>query len=303
MSAGAPLLLALALAAAPVAGPVTGTKPFAPAGEGRVAPADTTLPARRGDRLVVENFSGRVVVGVGGDDVVQLAGDGGDRVDLRLERRGARISVEPPSRRPGDREMDAVLRVPSWMDVTVRGRDLDVEVREVAGRVEIQNVEGDILLTGTRGSVDASTVDGVIRAVGARGDLSLRSQGDDVEVEDFVAGTLEAESGDGDITLRDVDAVNVAAETLDGDVLLDGLIRSGGRYRLSTHDGDADVRIPREAGLRVSVSTFDGEFVSDFPVTVERFTAGRTFEFTLGDGSARLEIQVFDGEIRLGERR
>lgn len=61
------------------------------------------------------------------------------------------------------------------------------------------------------------------------------------------------------------------------------------------------VTIPR--GARVSVATFDGEFVSDFPVRVERFRGGRAFEFTLGDGQARIEIEVFDGEIHLQESR
>ena len=54
---------------------------------------------------------------------------------------------------------------------------------------------------------------------------------------------------------------------------------------------------------RVAVSTFDGEFESEFPVIIERFTGGREFDFVLGDGRARIEIQVFDGEINLLRRR
>jgi DUF4097 and DUF4098 domain-containing protein YvlB len=123
-----------------------------------------------------------------------------------------------------------------------------------------------------------------------------------VTVDGASGEVLDAESGDGDVRLQDVDALRVRAETLDGDVLLDGTPRPGGRYRVSVHDGDARVRIPRDAGLLVRVATFDGEFLSDFPVTVERFRAGGTFEFLLGDGSGALEIEVFDGEIRLEER-
>jgi hypothetical protein len=47
------------------------------------------------------------------------------------------------------------------------------------------------------------------------------------------------------------------------------------------------------------VSTFDGDFESEFPVLIERFTGGREFDFTIGEPLARIEIQVFDGEIRL----
>lgn len=280
------------------------TAPDASTAVVRAGPApDTTLPARRGDHLVVENFSGSLLVGVGVDDEVRLEGTAGARSDLRLERRGSRISVEPPARRMDDREMDARLRIPAWMALTVRGRDLDVEVRDVAAAVEVRNVEGDVLLAGIRGGAVVSTVDGTVTVRDARGDLALGSQGDDVTVEGAVAGTVRAESGDGDVVLLEVDAREVWAETLDGDVILDGPVRPGGSYRVSVHDGDAEVGVPADVGLEVSVSTFDGEFLSDFPVTVERFRAGGSFRFTLGDGGARLEIQVFDGEIRLRERR
>lgn len=267
------------------------------------ARSDTVLPVRPGDRLVVENFSGTLLVGAGEGGEIRLTGRSGRRTDLRLLRRGDRVSVEPSTRRSGDREIDAVLRVPRGMPVAVRGLDLDVEVRGVEAPVEIRNVEGDVELEGIRQGAVVSTVDGTVTVRDARGDLSLGSQGDDVTVEDVVAGTVRVESGDGDLVLRNVDAREIRAETLDGDVLLDVPVRAGGSYRVAVHDGDAEVRVPQGAGLRVAVSTFDGEFLSDFPVTVERFRAGRSFEFTLGDGGARLEIEVFDGEIRLGPRR
>ena len=75
------------------------------------------------------------------------------------------------------------------------------------------------------------------------------------------------------------------------------------QYGFYVHDGDVIIEVPSPMNARVSVSTFDGEFESDFPVIVEHFTGGREFEFTLGDGSARLRIEVFDGEIRLLQRR
>lgn len=264
--------------------------------------ADTTLAARPGERLVVENFSGRVLVEGHGSERVELR-PGPDRdTDLGLARRGDRIVVTPAERRPADRDVRIGIRVPRWMPVSVQGRDLDVEVVDVEGRVEVRNVEGDVVLREIRGGARASSVDGSIRVHDARGDLLLRSRGDDVTVDGASGEVVDAESGDGDVWLQDVDALRVRAETLDGDVLFDVTPRSGGRYRVAVHDGDARVRIPRDAGLLVRVATFDGEFLSDVPVTVERLRAGGTFEFQLGDGSGELEIEVFDGEIRLEER-
>jgi len=97
----------------------------------------------------------------------------------------------------------------------------------------------------------------------------------------------------------DVDAGSIRAKTLSGDVFFSGPLAAGGSYWFSVHDGDADFELPSDSGAEVTVSTFDGEFTSDFPVVVQRYGGGGVFDFTLGNGGARLEIQVFDGEIEL----
>jgi hypothetical protein len=49
----------------------------------------------------------------------------------------------------------------------------------------------------------------------------------------------------------------------------------------------------------VSVSTFSGDFESDFPVPVRETRKGRRFSFTLGAGSAQVSLESFQGTIRL----
>jgi hypothetical protein len=113
---------------------------------------------------------------------------------------------------------------------------------------------------------------------------------------------VEAHSGDGDLLLEDIQAETVRVEAQDGDVTFSGTITSGGDYGFFLHDGDATIAIPDETSARVSVSTFDGEFRSDFTVQVDRLRSGRELDFVLGSGEARLRIEVFDGEIRLLRR-
>jgi hypothetical protein len=49
----------------------------------------------------------------------------------------------------------------------------------------------------------------------------------------------------------------------------------------------------------VTVSTWSGEFESATPVTISGSQEGNRFSFTVGTGSARLELEAFDGLIRL----
>jgi hypothetical protein len=65
------------------------------------------------------------------------------------------------------------------------------------------------------------------------------------------------------------------------------------------HDGDATLVVPRTSGAHVKVATFDGEFSSDFPVTLQHYSGEGRFDFTLGDGGAAVGIEVFDGQIRI----
>jgi hypothetical protein len=124
------------------------------------------------------------------------------------------------------------------------------------------------------------------------------SQADDVTLR-RIAGSVEVHSGDGDILLDALESMSVRAEAQDGDIVFSGSIEDGGEYGFYLHDGDVTLELPADVSARVHVSTFDGEFTSDFPVRVESFSAGRQFDFVLGRGSASIDIEVFDGEIRL----
>lgn len=261
------------------------------------APVDTTVAVATGDRLMIDGLSGEVSIRAWDRDAVEVVSDERDGVSVR--RVGSTVTVEGAGRR--GRSADAAIRVPAWMDVQVRSRSLDVAVSGLQGSLQIGNVSGDISVQDAGGEVDVSSVSGDIVVVDARAGVRASSQSDDVTLRG-VAGPVEAHSGDGDITLLDVTSSSVRAEAQDGDVMFSGTLAPAGEYGFYVHDGDATIALPDGTDATVRVSTFDGEFQSDFTVRVESFSAGRQFEFVLGDGGARMEIEVFDGDIRLLRR-
>ena len=150
----------------------------------------------------------------------------------------------------------------------------------------------------TAGVLDLSTMDGKIRVVRARGAVSARSRSDDVSLTD-VEGVVDVGSGNGNIRLDGITTGDLRAETWDGDVFYRGGLVRGGTYRISVHDGDAVLVLPERSGATVSVATFDGEFSSDLPLTMQGRARGGVVEFVMGDGGAVLEVKAFDGDIRL----
>lgn len=259
--------------------------------------ADTLLELRRGDRIVLENLEGDISVGTWERDMLEVRGLD-DEVGLVVRRSGSTVRITHDDRKGPRRSTEAFVRVPAWIDLEARGSSLDLRVDGIGGHIVVSTVRGDVEVRGAAGPVEVRTVQGGIDISAAYGGVNASSQSDDVRLRD-VAGAVTAHSGSGDLHLIDVRSASVRAETQDGDITFSGTVEDGGDYRFFVHDGDAVISVPSASNARVSVSTFDGDFESEFPVLIERFTGGREFDFTIGEPLARIEIQVFDGEIRL----
>lgn len=269
-----------------------------------IAPAapDTLTTARRGDRLVLRNLAGHIDVRGWGRDEVRLEAGPSDRAGVGLDRDGNRIVVRDRDRKGRSLERRVEVRVPTWLDLELRGNDLSVRLDGVDATVSVQSVEGDIEVQDGSGTLDLYTVEGEIRVTDFDGRVRARSVDESVTVLRG-RGEIEVGSTDGDLILDAMDAGEVVAETVDGDVEFSGAIHRDGAYRFATHGGDVLVEVPEGVDAEVSVSTFDGSFEADFPVRLERFRGGREMSFTLGGGGARLVLQAFDGDIRMRYRR
>jgi hypothetical protein len=249
---------------------------------------------------VIEQLVGEIEISTWDRDAVEVR-TVGDGVGVAIRRSGTDLNLVNADGRARRRSTEASVRVPRWIDLEIGSRSLDVSVTGVAGAIRVGNLSGEVRIRDVDGPVDVRSVRGEIFITDARAAVRASSQSDDVTLV-RITGPVEAHSGDGDVVLQDIRAATVRVEALDGDVTFSGTIEPGGDYGFFVHDGDATIAIPAPTSARVSVSTFDGDFQSDFTVRVERFTSGREFEFALGGGEARIRIEVFDGEIRLLRR-
>jgi hypothetical protein len=154
--------------------------------------------------------------------------------------------------------------------------------------------------------LNAGTVSGTVEGRGMRAEVEATSVSGDVRLGDVTASLVEARSVSGDIELRNVQADEVGAETVSGDVAYSGAIRPRGAYDFKTLSGDIVLRVPRNIGAEVTASTFSGSFHSSFPVitgTSGRATRRQRVSGTIGDGSARIRLESFSGNVELLEGR
>ena len=263
--------------------------------------ADTTVAIERGQSVSIENFTGRLVVRTWERQEVRFETEGRGEASVNVGRSSREVSFRA-GRRWRDRQLTYSVSMPAWAALDVKGDELDIEIEGLTGGLVARTVEGDIRIRNVAGGVVARTVEGVLEVEDTEGALELFSLDDDVWVSG-TKGDLRVEAGDGDIHLSSIDSRDVQASTVDGDVDFEGVVRPDGRYEMTTHDGDITLAIDEGVSAAVSVSTFDGEFTTEFPVLLEGMRNSRELRFTLGAGEATIVVRAFDGEVRLVRAR
>jgi hypothetical protein len=257
---------------------------------------DTTVPVRAGARLDVDNFGGEIAVKTWTKNAVRVEASHSSRDRIVIDASEQRVRVKSEGRR-GPSQVDYSITVPTWMALTLSGVYTDIKVDGVDNEVSAETVQGEINVLGGSGNVTLKSVQGAVTLEKARGRIDLSTVNEEIRATG-ISGDLSAETVNGDIQLMQIESANVEANTVNGDVTYEGTIKDGGRYRFATHDGSLLVSVPEKANVSVAVSTFNGEFTACFPVQLREKTKHR-FSFTIGSGSARLELESFDGDIRL----
>jgi DUF4097 and DUF4098 domain-containing protein YvlB len=260
-----------------------------------VQQTDTVVTVDPGARLVIESFRGEVTISTWERNEMRVVGDHSSRtyVDVSRSRSAVRLRADAWA---GPAQVDYELTLPTSMDIEIRGTFINADIDGTEGEVRVFTTQGDIDVRGGRGFVQLETVNGRVNLEDADGNIDVQSTNGRVSVTD-ATGEITASSVNGRITLQGIESSDVRAETTSGGVYYDGTIMDGGRYTLSTHSGDVVVAMPEGVNATFDVSTFSGNLDTAFPIA-----RGRPFSFTLGDGSARIELQSFSGDIELTRR-
>ncbi len=126
---------------------------------------------------------------------------------------------------------------------------------------------------------DGSTVNGDVEASGITADAEVTSVNGDVVL---------ATSGVG------------SATTVNGSVRLKlGKSSWTGEIEAKTVNGKVIVEMPTPTDLEVTASTLNGDFESDFPLTITGKASRQSIRGTIGKGGPELNLQTVNGEIVL----
>jgi len=270
---------------------------------------DTVVPVEPGMRLEVDNREGSIRVTTWNRDAVEITtGNGGGR-NIEVSRAGSVIRVnrdeygrdrDSRRRRRDEDEIFMEIRVPAYLRLDLSGIETDISIEGVESDVRAVSVEGTVTLRGGSGTISLHSTEEDVVLEDASGRITVNATEGEIRLT-RVQGEVRIESVDGDIFLTDVDCDRLDAATVDGDIVFDGVIRDGGRYRLETHDGDVTAMLDEDINASVTVSMYEGDLETSFPIMMQGGTRHR-FQFSLGSGSAVLNLSTFDGDIFLRNR-
>jgi DUF4097 and DUF4098 domain-containing protein YvlB len=264
----------------------------------RTPETDQTVPAPRGARLAISNFAGEVHIRTWDKDSVRVQAEHSGRVRVHVRTTAGAISISA-SGTGGPPSVDYTITAPAWMPVKVDGTYNFVSIEGAQSEVSAETVRGDIVIKGGSGSVTAKSIEGEVIVEGVRGKVAAHSVNEGIRITN-TSGEIAAETINGAIVLNGITSNSVETSTVNGDITYDGVTVDGGRYRFTTHKGNITVAVPEASNATFSVRTYQGQFNSALPTKiVGQARRGERQMHTLGTGSAEVEIETFNGAIRL----
>jgi DUF4097 and DUF4098 domain-containing protein YvlB len=270
--------------------------------------SDKTVDVTKGTRLVLSNQAGEVVVRSWDQDRVRIQASHGARETISAETTDNTLRIRTQrstgSRGPGGL-VDYQITVPRWMPVNLTGTYLDATIEGTQAEVTVETVHGNAKVTGGNGAVSLRSVEGVITVDKANGRVQATTVNEGIRITNS-SGEINAETTNGNIFIDNATTSNLEAFTVNGEVTFNGTIRDNGVYKLGTHNGDIRVGLGSANNATIFVRTFQGDFAADFPVQLPEGqnprSGSKRFNFTLGSGSARIELQSFGGDIVLARK-
>jgi DUF4097 and DUF4098 domain-containing protein YvlB len=259
---------------------------------------DTTIAVPAGASLSVNNFGGAIVVHGWTQNRVKVHAEHGSRGRIEVSLVGNTVTLRASSRHGAPSVVDFDITVPQDMALTLSGTYAEIEVDGVRGPINAETVDGSIDVRGGSGIITLHSIQGSVALADATGRIEVNSVNESVELTN-VSGQIKAETTNGDMTLTGIKSASVEASTINGEVAYEGTVSDGGTYSFNSHNGDITVSIPEGVNVTLSVATANGDIDPSFPLPLTATAGKHRYTFKLGSGSARMEVESFQGNIQL----
>jgi len=267
-------------------------------------PINKRGPADPAGQVEVSNVSGTVIVTGWNRSDVEVTGElgeGSERLEFGATGKVTRIKVILPNRSHNVDGTDLVIRVPAGSSLSVNTVSADIRVRDVTGAQRLQSVSADIDTAVAAEDVECKTVSGDVRVTGAGKPalLNITTVSGDATVS-RVAGEVNANTVSGDMTFGVGETTRSRLRSTSGDLGLSASLAPEARLDVESMNGDVRLDFAKPVDAEFDVSSFNGEINNCFgprAVRTSEYAPGHELHFREGQGTARVRIKTFNGDI------
>ncbi len=258
-----------------------------------------------GAAVDVEIVSGSVEVVAWAEDKVSASAVlGKDLTGLEFDCQANRVTIGLPDdieRRSGKVEIDVALtlKVPRKSVVAIETVSADVNAAGLEGALSLESVSGVVKATGSPASLAIETVSSNVDVDVASDNVAIESVSGKVRL-GRAGKRVSLASVSGDVEVAGGTVTSAEIESVSGNVTFNAGLAPGARLSVECHSGKTVLKLPAGVGATFDVTTFSGEIENQLgPAATEDDGPGKELHFSTGDGSARVEIESFSGDVRL----
>ena len=267
---------------------------------------DRTIDASVDGHVEISNIAGSVTVIGWSRNSVEVTGTLGRNVEeLVLERDGDEITIKVKVPKRGGRGIDSdlLISVPQASSLDVGAVSADIDVTDVLGEQSLHTVSGDVTTEHAGGDMEAESVSGDVEVSGdnSEGEIEASTVSGDV-ILFRVSGEVSGESVSGDVTVDEGSFDRAEMSSVTGEIVFNGELRDDGKLSIETVNGDVDVNFVGDLSARIEIDTFNGSIRNCFGPEAERtskYAPGWELEFVEGDGDGRVEISTMNGGVNI----
>ncbi|CAM4478316.1 DUF4097 family beta strand repeat-containing protein [Paenibacillus tarimensis] len=169
--------------------------------------------------------------------------------------------------------------------LTVENTNGEIKIQDTGGSVKASTKNGGIQLLDIAGDIEASTFNGKVEAVRVEGEVSVNVTNGGVMLQNIL-GRIEAETKNGEILITEA-ASAVNADTLNGRIVIKSST-VGGNWDVGSAVGEIELYIPDNGSYTVQGSVTFGSIETDLPLEVSK----KTIQGQIGEGAQRININA-----------
>jgi DUF4097 and DUF4098 domain-containing protein YvlB len=197
--------------------------------------------------------------------------------------------------------VDLTIDVPRRMALAATTFTGDIDAAGLRSGARLSSTGGEIHAADIEGQVDTRSAEGRQQLQAIHGRLAADGLDGDVELESVEGDTLDATVVKGQISAREVRSRVVRLRSVRGAVVFVGALQPGGRYELTSHDGDVRM-VLRGSGFRVVARAPQGKVASGFQLDGSEQVQGVLRGEWKGGGPS-LELVSLAGNVSLQPER